>query len=260
MSRTSVKLFDNASISDGQLSPRTNRGSTGQVESIRRGDGRTLEIEYLIISGGNGGIVGSGNYGGDAGGYRTNVPGSTNGYNAALEKILVIKPGQHLVIVGAGGGTNGGKGNPSQFSTIMALPNAGSTGLGAGGPGSGGPGLSNSITGTAVMRGGGGSPAGDYSNGNGGIDGGGGGGIYFNDYYGYAYKKGPGEPNTGGGGGGYYPGGTGFAGGSGLVVIRYLTNKAAANNFRIVGGTVTSYLGYTIHSFTSTGYMKVIVS
>jgi hypothetical protein len=57
-----------------------------------------------------------------------------------------------------------------------------------------------------------------------------------------------GTVNTGGGGGGYGNGAfSGAAGGSGIVIVRYLGAQ------RGTGGTVTSAGGFTIHTFTSSG-------
>jgi hypothetical protein len=56
-----------------------------------------------------------------------------------------------------------------------------------------------------------------------------------------------GTANTGGGGGGGYSSFDGYAGGSGIVIIRY------AGSQRGTGGTVTSSGGFTIHTFTSSG-------
>ena len=58
-----------------------------------------------------------------------------------------------------------------------------------------------------------------------------------------------GTANTGGGGGGAsYGAGTGASGGSGIVIIRYLSATQ-----RGTGGIVTSSGGYYIHTFTSSG-------
>jgi hypothetical protein len=70
---------------------------------------------------------------------------------------------------------------------------------------------------------------------------------------------GNGTANTGGGGGGGEPisnlsGGTG---GSGIVVVSYLT--ADATPFTVSGGTVTTSGSYTVHSFTSTGSSSLII-
>lgn len=253
-------LAGGKSVSGGVLSPRSRRGSTGQVSAYWSGGGPSpIAFEYLVIGGGNGGSDGGG---GNAGGYRTNVAGSTNGYGASLEPVLELGAGTYTVIVGAGGGAGNGAGGTSTFATITTAASGGLGGTGAGGAGNGGAGLSNSITGTAVMRGGGGSAGGDYSNGNAGIDGGGGGAIYINDYYGYSYARSTPAANKGGGGGGGYFGNYGQAGGSGVVIVRYLT--AAASGYAITGGTKTvgpsGATTYTLHEFTSTGTTSLVVA
>ena len=219
-----------------------------------------IDIQYLVIGGGNaGGGGGLGIFGGGAGGgYRTNVPGSTNGYGAALEPALALAAGTYTVVVGAGGASIGGAGGTSTFATITTVASGGTTGTGAGGAGNGGPGLPNSITGTSVGRAGGGGSGGDYTQGT-GQDGGGNGSIYFNDYYGFAYTRGPGAANTGGGGGGG-ANSNGFAGGSGIVIVRYLTAAAASSGYVITGGTTSTTGSYTVHSFTSTGTTSLVIA
>ena len=243
-------------ISGGALSPRGRRGNTGQVAAYWSGGGPLpIAFEYLVIGGGNGGSDGGG---GNAGGYRTNVAGSTNGYGAALEPVLELGAGTYTVIVGGGGGAGGGAGGTSTFATITTAPSGGLGGTGAGGAGNGGAGLSNDITGIAVARGGGGSAGGDYGNGNAGIDGGGGGAIFFNDYYGFGYARSTPAPNKGGGGGGGYFGNYGQNGSSGVVIVRYLT--AAASDYAITGGTTSTTGLYTVHEFTSTGTTSLVVA
>ena len=84
------------------------------------------------------------------------------------------------------------------------------------------------------------------------IAGGGGGGGYIDggggagEAYG-SRNPGAGTPNTGGGGGGIWEAAQAGAGGSGIVIIRYLGAQRGS------GGTVTSSGGYTIHTFTSSG-------
>ena len=69
-----------------------------------------------------------------------------------------------------------------------------------------------------------------------------------------------GTVNTGGGGGGSGNAGSvgtpvnGAAGGSGLVVVRYLTSSLTAN-----GGTITTDGSYTVHTFTASGTFQVTV-
>jgi hypothetical protein len=77
--------------------------------------------------------------------------------------------------------------------------------------------------------------------GNGGLGGGGNGGRQVDAIIATA-----GSPNTGGGGGGTDPG-TGGAGGSGIIIVRYPGPQKA------IGGTVTSVGGDTIHTFTTSG-------
>ena len=72
------------------------------------------------------------------------------------------------------------------------------------------------------------------------------GGVGGGGNSGYTTPVGSGSANTGGGGGaGYYV--TGGRGGSGIVIIRYAGPQIAT------GGTVTSFGGDTIHTFTATG-------
>jgi hypothetical protein len=52
----------------------------------------------------------------------------------------------------------------------------------------------------------------------------------------------------------------GSAGGSGVVIFRYLTSDASQAGISVSGGTVTTSGGYTIHSFTSTGATTVTVA
>jgi hypothetical protein len=52
----------------------------------------------------------------------------------------------------------------------------------------------------------------------------------------------------------------GGAGGSGIVIFRYLTSDASSAGITVTGGTITSSGGYTIHSFTSTGSTTVTVA
>jgi hypothetical protein len=51
--------------------------------------------------------------------------------------------------------------------------------------------------------------------------------------------------------------GAGGAGGSGIVIFRYITSQSSG--LQIVGGTKTTSGDYTIHSFTSTGTTTVSV-
>lgn len=180
---------------------------------------------------------------------------------------------------GSGGGASSGSVTQSAASGTAGQGNAGGVGLsgaypygaaggGAGavggnaqpvnqpgtGGGTGGVGLNWQSLGTFYAGGGGGGGAGNTSgngaNGGPGGSGGGGAGGSPGSVNGTA-----GTSNTGGGGGGGSGGpqgssgtpGNGAAGGSGVVIIRYLGVQ------RATGGTVTSSGGYTYHTFTTSG-------
>lgn len=199
--------------------------------------------------------------GGGAGGYRSSVVGELSGRLSAPETLMTIGPGNYSVTLGAGGvgatssarptnGNNstfgvvtsigGGRGG-TVFSLSWEAPGSGGSaggaspggqasgtagqgfdsgawpggsngggGAGAGengntdGQGHGGDGISSSVTGSAVTRAGGGAAQG-------GLAGLGGGGEIGS----------AGTVGTGGGGGTPGSGNTAFAGGSGVVIIRY---------------------------------------
>ena len=200
--------------------------------------------------------------GGGAGGYRTNVAGQTSGGGASAEAALSLSTGNKTVTVGAGGANASGDnqlgtaGGDSVFDSITSIgggrggantstPTSGGSGGGgeesngsgaagtsgqgyAGGTGSeggnrggggggagsaggtttGGNGVSSNITGSAVTRAGGGG-----SNSSGGSGGGGAGGAG-----GTAGTAGTANTGSGGGAGTVTSG----AGGSGIVIVRYL--------------------------------------
>lgn len=142
--------------------------------------------------------------------------------------------------------TAGGGGGGANQAGIAAYWSIG-TGAHAG---NGGNGIPSAISGsTLYYGGGGGGGTADYDPGEGGAGGEGGGGAG-------GYGSGAGSPGTAGttnrGGGG---GGSGNnyndpgAGGSGVVIIRYLTSDVIS----ATGGTKTTDGSYTIHTFTSSG-------
>lgn len=159
----------------------------------------------------------------------------------------------------AGGGGAGAIGVDTNSNVAG---NTGQTGAGAGGAG-----IESDILGTNYYWGGGGgggaynSQIGGYGGlggggGGGGIGGAGlGGGSALNSGGNGGNPAGNGGANTGGGGGGsYWQTTTGGNGGSGIVVIRYYGSQKAT------GGTVTTWNGYTIHTFTSSGTFVVSTS
>lgn len=212
-----------------------------------------LTLEYLVIAGGGGGGQGPDQPGGGggAGGYRTATGFSlsqqtvvvtvglggalnTQGGNSQFASIISVGGGRAGTkggtITGGSGGSGGGgsqgggggsgtggQGNNGGAGSISG--GGGGGGAGASGSassgnngGNGGNGLSSSITGSAVTRGGGGGGARDSGSFTQGVGGTGGGAT--------AGSSTPGVANTGGGGGG---GSGGSAGGSGVVIIKFLT-------------------------------------
>ena len=225
-------------------------------------------LEYLVIGGGGGGgrnnsTIGGG--GGGAGGYLTGSvditagtktvtvgaggASHTNGANSVFDIITATGGGGGGYFSdgstgGSGGGASGNGGGANKAGGIATPAGQGNNGygtvsvyIGGGGGGAGaaavnqngGAGVSSSITGSAVIRAGGGGGGGgscwnQAGEGAGGAGGGGAGSNYTTGF--------PGTANTGsGGGGGGYNGVTyafGGAGGSGLVVVRYLTQATSA--------------------------------
>ena len=204
-----------------------------------------------------------------------------NGGNSIFGTITAIgggAGGSYASIIGAPGGSGGGSGGDSSGAFLFAgngtvnqgfsggigtnnsVPYGAGGGGGAGGSGSnftvagggnGGQGVGNTISGTLTYYGGGGGGGGGNDSqsdgrGYGGIGGGGTGSA----------RSGPtslipgardGTPNTGGGGGGTGGWNTAGAGGSGIVIVRYLGYQKAT------GGTVVYDGTYTTHTFTSVG-------
>jgi len=233
-------------------------------------------------------VVGAGGTGQYQSGQQYNS-NATNGSNSSFASLVAIgggKGGGSDYIVGNGGSGGGGGlsigfpapprppgglGTPGQGydgglggQHYGSEPPGGGGGAGAAGSGfTGGNGYLSSITGTPTYYGGGGGgapPYGDfYPSGDGGL-GGGGKGAYRDPSTLTEYNGENGTPNTGGGGGGgRYPSGSytyrGGDGGSGIVILRYLT--AAALGYEITGGTVTTDGEYTIRTFTSSETMTI---
>lgn len=219
-----------------------------------------LTCDYLVVAGGGGAgyaASGGGSGGAGAGGYIYSTSNSlittaytvtvgaggnagstalgTNGSNSIFNANTAIGGGYGSggsggsggggAYQGSGGTGTSGQGNLGGNGSSTGSPFGAAGGGGAGaasasvgassGGSAGGIGLSNSITGTAVYYsggGGGGSRSGGV--GAGGLGGGGTGSA--------SSGGGSGTANTGGGGGGAADNGTGGAGGSGVVIIRYL--------------------------------------
>lgn len=197
------------------------------------------DIAVLVVAGGgNGGWAGGGGGGVvykashlvSAQAYSVTVGGSNS--DSIFDTITANGGGLGQPQAPVDGGSGGGAWSGQQFPTPgvatqgnsgggIGYGNAGAVdnGCGAGGGGgagtvasncNGGNGFSSSISGSPVVYGGGG---GGFTNGIGGTGGGGNGATTQADN---------GAPNTGGGGGGSYYQQFGL-GGSGIVIIRYLT-------------------------------------
>jgi hypothetical protein len=220
-----------------------------------------LNVEYLVVAGGGGGQTAYGGNGGGAGGYRTgtNFSATAQAYsitvgsggasstagNDSIFSTITSAGGASGTNATGGSGSGGGAGNtpstnPAQGTSggtrisVDGVYAYGGGGGGAsvagsnatsGGPGAGGNGTDSSITGTSITRAGGGGGGaflvgGTKSGGAGGTGGGGQGGTGANS----RVNPVAGTINTGGGGGGVDDGGfNGAAGGSGIVIVRYLT-------------------------------------
>jgi hypothetical protein len=183
--------------------------------------GNTSTFSTITSAGGGGGAGGgacSSPYtpGGSGGGARRDG----NGQGGGTGNVPIVSPPQ-----GKDGGTPNAFPGPSGWNG--AGGGGGATANGTGGTGNtpaseragnGGAGATSSINGTPTARagGGGGGAEGNSPNcfGTGGT---GGGGVGFNP----GRSNAAGTANTGGGGGGRANPGTGSAGGSGIVIIRY---------------------------------------
>lgn len=234
-----------------------------------------FNVNYLVIAGGGGGnscqagVTDSG--GGGAGGLRSTVT-ATGGGGSLESAFIPTLSTNYTVTVGAGGSSNT-NGTNSTFATITSTgggrggnisngPGNGGSGGGHGYDGTGGSGTSGqgfaggqyagggagaaaangqspggvgvavSITGTSTFyAGGGGAASGSQAGGNGG------GGAGNNNGVGTA-----GTANTGGGGGGSRAvSGTfgGSTGGSGVVILRYLSSRTITIGAGLTGSTTT---------------------
>ncbi len=183
----------------------------------------------------------NGGSGGGAGGYSGSsaIPGTgtaNQGYGGGYG---VDSYGPDPTGLGGGGGGAGAVGGSASGTT---------TGSG----GSGGVGVASSITGSSVYRAGGGGGS-VLNNGSGGQtvgaggNGGGGAGGSVSSVNGVA-----GTANTGGGGGGGYinGGGVSGAGGSGIVILKYLDTFTITLGAGLTGSTTTSG-GYKVTTITA---------
>jgi hypothetical protein len=255
-----------------------------------------ITVEYLVVAGG--GAAGNGNGsgyesgGGGAGGLLTgsfaniatnaSLPitvggggGGANGSNSVFNDVTAIGGGRGASggSAGSSGGSGGGGTHPGTAggSGTAGQGNNGGSGAasGAGGGGgrgaagaaasqstggAGGVGLQSSISGSAVYYAGGGGGGGGSAAAGGGLGGGGSGST--------GSPGGNATANTGGGGGGCAgsSGATGGNGGSGIVILKYLTTYTAAFSVGLTTSTATSG-AYKITTVTGgTGTVTFVVS
>ena len=214
-------------------------------------------VEYLVVAGGGSGSKDSGNdgystnpgAGGGGGGFRTNVTGSISGGNSSPEAPLSLTTGTYSVTVGAGGAGGtcfAASGGNSVFHTITSIGGGGGGGgcgySGAsGGSGGGSSYFYNTNTNNYEAFGSPGSGTTGQGFQGGLLTGGGAGGAAANESAGgaglsssidgvstlYAAGAGSGYGGAGtanrGNGGNGNPSNRndGYAGGSGIVIIRY---------------------------------------
>jgi hypothetical protein len=237
--------------------------------------GPTYTIEYLLVAGGGGSgrsETGDPAGGGGAGGLRlfnqTVIPSS--GYSIIIGAGGVAGNFPNLqyrggdssfagnISLGGGGGGNG-SGASGATTTLNGLSGGSGGGggfsngsVGSGGAGTAGQGFAGATNTNSIGGGGGGSSAaGSGQNGGAGTS-----NAYSGTAVTYATggqgsssaSQGPGAgaANTGNGGSGPWTN-PGYAGGSGIVIVRYIGSQ------RGTGGAISSVGGYTIHTFTSSG-------
>ena len=176
-----------------------------------------------IVYGGALGETAANAYGGGGGGQRNNVGGNFAG--GAYGYASGYSSSGHA----AGGGGAGGVGGNANDVT---------------GGGSGGAGIACDITGTNLI----------YGEGGGGGYGGTTTGVGGRGAVGVGSPGNPGMDGRGGGGGGTYNGYGSGRGGSGTVIVSYVTSEWGA----CTGGTITTNGIYTVHTFTANGTFTVV--
>ena len=198
--------------------------------------GNSTFAGYTALAGGpgQGGGTGGGYPGGSGGGGKNdNAPGGASTQYSTY---------------GYGYGNRGGTGSNANDSKSGGGGGGGAAGVGGQGGlergGCGGTGWASSITGTTKYYAGGGGGGGKLlCEGGSGVGGQGG--------YDPSRNGKDAVANTGSGGGGGHQANNGGSGSAGIVIIRYLGSQKAS------GGSVTSWNGYTIHTFTGSGTFTV---
>jgi hypothetical protein len=204
----------------------TGSGGGGGAGGMLTDTGHAVTAQSYSITVGAGGVVGSATVGGSGGnsifdtitstggggGGNTAGSGGSGGGGSNGNTAGAGTAGQG----NAGGGGSGGGASYYASSGGGGKGSVGATGSGSS-AGNGGTGLSSSITGTATFYAGGG--GGGIEGGTGGTGGSSIGGTGSNNAGGSS-----GVVNTGSGGGGGSASESGFTGGSGIVILRFLTS------------------------------------
>jgi hypothetical protein len=215
-------------------------GIAGTTSYSSGGDGSYSRFGTMTSVGGGG----AGHYQGFAGRF-----GGSGGGGGGHSIVSTQVGGYGIIGQGNAGGTSGGYDNSNYYgsgggggASAVGTNHSGYTG------GGGGIGTAYSISGIPTYYGGGGgghTPTAGYGIAAGGGGGGGAGGCYYSNISAVS-----GTANTGGGGGGGYYG-IG-AGGSGVVIIRYLDTYLPAS--ATTGSpTYTVVNGYRVYKFTASG-------
>ena len=211
----------------------SNTGGGGGAGGFRTGTGFTVSAQAYTITVGAAGSANSGDGGSSTFSSITSTGGGGGGTAGVNGRAGGSGGGAGGAAAATGGAGTGGQGTDGGDSTADGSPYGSGGGGGAseagadetaGVGGKGGDGTSSSISGSAVTYAGGGG-GGVYTPGTNGAGGAGGGGA---GAAGTATAPTAGTTNRGGGGGGggEGPGNlSGAAGGSGIVIIRYLTNS-----------------------------------
>lgn len=205
-------------------------GGTGTLG----GAGGSSVFSTITATGGGGGggdsLAGATGGSGGGGGFPASGTGTISGGSGTANQGFAGGYGQRLANGGGGGSSAVGQ-NANQRGTDTG--------------GNGGNGVASSITGTSITRGGGGGGVSWSASGAVGGSGGGGNGAYSVTTGGSA-----GTVNTGGGGGGSWS--TAFAGGSGVVIIKYpdfyaISVSAGLNHMTTTSGgfRITQFLAGT---------------
>ena len=213
-------------------------GGAGATSSSNGSNGEDSVFSTITSAGGGGGGTttgGNGSNGGSGGGAGTGTTTAGSGNTPSTTPSQGYDGGYSTTNGGAAGG--GGAGGVGVSHTSIDYGRAG-----------GAPASSDIlVSGTGVLRAGGGGGGGYWAGGSGGGGGAGDGGDLAN-----SSQATPGSANTGSGGGGG-PAGNGGSGGSGLVILRMLTSVYSGTTTGLSASDVTTNGSYTVLRYRGDG-------